>query len=136
MSTETEVPAQLTAFGHPSQPAQAVILEQAPGQRFARTLAGLGMFWGLALASVFIPVAHFVLVPTFVVAGIVLAIKRAREDRRLLLVRGACPRCGAVQELRPGGRFVDGRSFDCPKCHGNLTLATASAAPVPAQSPR
>jgi hypothetical protein len=136
MSTETEVPAQLTAFGHPSQPAQAVILEQAPGQRFARTLAGLGMFWGLALASVFIPVAHFVLVPTFVVAGIVLAVKRAREDRRLLLVRGACPRCGAVQELRPGGRFVDGRSFDCPKCHGNLTLATASAAPVPAQSPR
>ena len=136
MSTETEVPAQLTAFGHPSQPAQAVILEQAPGQRFARTLAGLGMFWGLALASVFIPVAHFVLVPTFVVAGIVLAVKRAREDRRLLLVRGACPRCGAVQELRPGGRCVDGRSFDCPKCHGNLTLATASAAPVPAQSPR
>ena len=136
MSTETEVPAQLTAFGHPSQPAQAVILEQAPGQRFARTLAGLGMFWGLALASVFIPVAHFVLVPTFVVAGIVMALKRAREDRRLLLVRGACPRCGAVQELRPGGRFVDGRSFDCPKCHVNLTLATASAEPVPAQSPR
>jgi hypothetical protein len=136
MSTETEVPAQLTAFGHPPQPAQAVILEQAPGQRFARTLAGLGMFWGLGLASVFIPVAHFVLVPTFVVAGIVMAVKRAREDRRLLLVRGACPRCGAVQELRPGGRFVDGRSFDCPKCHGNLTLATTSAEPVPAQSSR
>jgi len=136
MPTETEVPAQLTAFRHPSQPAQAVILEQAPGQRFARTLTGLGMFWGLGLASVFIPVAHFVLVPTFVAAGIVMAVKRAREDRRLLLVRGACPRCGAVQELRPGGRFVDGRSFDCPKCHGNLTLATTSAEPAPAHSPR
>ena len=136
MSTETEVPAQLTAFGHPPQPARAVILEQAPGQRFARTLAGLGMFWGLGLASVFIPVAHFVLVPTFAVAGVVMAVKRAREDRRLLLVRGACPRCGTMQELRPGGRFVDGRSFDCPSCHGNLTLAPASAAPVPAPSPR
>jgi len=134
MSTETEVPALLTAFGHPPQPVQAVIIEQAPGQRFARTLAGLGMFWGLGLASVFIPVAHFVLVPTFVVAGIVMAVKRAREDRRLLLVRGACPRCGAVQELRPGGRFVDGRSFDCPKCHGNLTLATVAEEPVPARS--
>ena len=136
MSTETEVPALLTAFGHPPQPVQAVIIEQAPGQRFARTLTGLGMFWGLGLASVFIPVAHFVLVPTFVVAGIVMAVKRAREDRRLVLVRGACPRCGAVQELRPGGRFLDGRSFDCPNCHGNLTLATTSAAPAPAQSPR
>lgn len=134
MSTETEVPARLTAFGHSPQPVQAVIVEQAPGQRFARTLSGLGMFWGLALASVFIPVAHFVLVPTFVVAGIVMAVKRAREDRRLLLVRGACPRCGAVQEIRPGGRFVDGRSFDCPKCHGNLTLATTAAEPAPARS--
>lgn len=134
MSTETEVPASLTAFGHPSRPALAVIVEQAPGQRVARTLAGLGMFWALALGSVFIPVAHFVLVPTFVVAGIVMAVRRAREDRRLLRVRGACPRCGAVQELRPGGRFVDGRSFDCPKCHGNLTLATRPPERDPAPS--
>jgi ribosomal protein S27AE len=134
MTTETEVPASLTAFGHPPRPARAVIVEQAPGQRVARTLAGLGMFWGLAVAAVFIPVAHFVLVPTFVVGGIVMAVKRAREDRRLLRVRGACPRCGAVREVRPGGRFVDGRSFDCPKCHGNLTLATHSGERDPAAS--
>src|SRR5258707_9076430 len=82
MSTETEVPALLTAFGHPPQPVQAVIVEQAPGQRFARTLTGLGMFWGLGLASVFIPVAHFILVPTFVVAGLVMAVQRARGNRR------------------------------------------------------
>jgi len=134
MSTETEVPASLTAFGHPPRPALAVIVEQAPGQRLARTLAGLGMFWGLAHASLFIPIAHFVLVPTFLVGGIVMAVKRAREDRRLLRVRGACPRCGAVQDLQPGGRFVDGRSFDCPKCHGNVTLATRPAERDPAPS--
>lgn len=118
----TELPAQITAFGYPSCPATAVVIEQPPGRRFGRVLAGLGMFWGLGLVSVFIPVAHFVLVPTFVVAGIVMAIKRAREDRRLILLRGACPRCGAAQEFRPGGRFAEGRSFDCPKCHGNLAL--------------
>ena len=134
MPTETEVPASLTAFGHPPRPALAVIVEQAPGQRFARTLAGLGMFWGLALASGCIPVAHFVLVPPVGVGGSVMAVKRAREDRRLLRVRGACPRCGAVQDLQPGGRFVDGRSFDCPKCHGNVTLATRPAERDPAPS--
>ena len=127
MSTEIEVPAYLAAFGHEPSPSRALIVEQAPGQRFARTLGGLGMFWGLALVSVFIPVAHFVLVPTFVVAGIVMAIKRAREDRRLLWVRGACPRCGVQQDLKPGGRFSDGRTFDCPSCHGNITLATTVA---------
>ncbi len=129
--TETELPASLTAFGYPSQRATAVLIEQSPGQRFTRALAGLGLFWGLALGGLFIPVAHFVLVPTFVTAGIVMAAKRAREDRRLVLVRGSCPRCGVAQEFRPGGRFTSGRSIGCPQCHGNLTLVT-----VPAADPR
>ena len=101
----------------------AVVVVQPPGTRFARVLGGLGMFWGLGLVSVFIPIAHFVLVPTFVLGGIAMALVRAREDRRLILLQGACPRCGAAQEFRPAGRFADGRSFDCPKCHGTLTLA-------------
>jgi hypothetical protein len=123
---ETERAASLTAFGFPSQDAAAVIVEQTPAQRAMRVLMGLGFFWGLALCGLFIPVAHFILVPTFVVAGIVVALRRAREDRRLILVRGACPRCGAQHEFRPGGRFESGRSIPCPHCHGNLTLVAAS----------
>ena len=125
---ETETQASLTAFGHPPCWVTAVVIEQTRSQRFGRGLAGLGMCWALALGGLFIP-AHFILVPTFVVAGIVVAIKRAREDRRLLLLRGACPRCGAAQELKPGGRFATGRSIDCPKCHGTLTLVTGESAP-------
>jgi hypothetical protein len=127
---ETERSASLTAFGYPARSASALVVEQSPGQRFARALAGLAVFWGCALVGLFIPVAHFVLVPTFAVAGIIVGVKRAREDRRLVLVRAACPRCGAEQEFRPGGRFVNGRSFACPRCHGNLTLAV-DAAPAP-----
>jgi hypothetical protein len=129
--TETELPASLTAFGYPAQPVTAVVTEQSPGQRFARALAGLGLFWALALGGLFIPVAHFVLVPTFVTAGIIVAAKRAREDRRLLLVRGTCPRCGVTHEFRPGGRFASGRSFGCPECHGNVTLEAESASNPP-----
>jgi hypothetical protein len=123
MAHEAHVEARLTAFGYEPSPVTAGVVVQPPGTRFGRILGGLGMFWGLGLASVFIPVAHFVLVPTFVVGGIVMAFVRAREDRRLILLQGACPRCGAAQEFRPGGRFADGRSFDCPKCHGTVTLA-------------
>ena len=125
--TETEVQASLTAFGYPPRPAIALVIEQSAPERLVRTVAGLGMFWGLALGGLFIPVAHLVLVPAFLVAGIVTAAKRAREDRRLVQVRGTCPRCGAAQELRPGGRFASGRSLDCPRCHGNLTLETGPA---------
>ncbi len=127
--TETEVPASLTAFGYRPRPATAVIVEQAPAQRLGRIVAALGIFWGLALGGLFIPVAHFVLVPTFLVAGLVAAVKRAREDRRLLSLRGACPRCGGEQALRPGGRFVNGRGIVCPTCHGHMTVETDSAPP-------
>jgi hypothetical protein len=122
---EAEVPASLTAFGYAPRPASAVVVEQTPGQRFGRTAAGLATWWGLALGGLFIPVAHFVLVPTFLVGGVIVAIRRSREDRRLLRIRGTCPRCGTPEELTPGGRFVSGRSLDCPACHGNLTLVAA-----------
>jgi hypothetical protein len=125
--TDTELPASLTAFGYPSRPARAVVIEQSSGQRVARALVGLGMCWGGALVGLFIPVAHFILVPTFVTAGVILAVKRGREDRRLIAVRGACPRCGNEQEFKPGGRFVAGRKFDCPRCHGNLGLDPATS---------
>jgi hypothetical protein len=125
--TESELPASLAAFGYPTQRAAAVIGEQSPGQRFTRALGGLALFWGLALGGLFIPVAHFVLVPTFLTVGVIVAVKRAREDRRLLLVRGPCPRCGVEQAFKPGGRFVSGRSLGCPRCHGNLTLVADPA---------
>jgi len=124
---ETELPASLTAFGYPSQRAMAVIVEQSAGQRLSRALAGLALFWALALGGLFIPVAHFVLVPSFVTAGIIMAARRAREHRRLLLVRGTCPRCGVEQEFKPGGRFASGRSLGCPRCHGNLTFVAGPA---------
>ena len=125
---ETETQASLTAFGYPPCWVTGVIIEQTPPQRLGRALAGLGMCWALALGGLFIPLAHFFLVSTFVAAGIVVAVKRAREDRRLVLIRGACPRCGAAQEFRPGGRFATGRSVDCPKCHGTLTLVAGETA--------
>jgi hypothetical protein len=128
MTAETDIAASLTAFGFSPQPATAVVIEQTSAQRTARALAGLGACWGIALGGLFIPVAHLVLVPVFVTAGIVVAVRRAREDRRLLLVRGTCPRCGEAREFRPGGRFVNGRSFSCPACHGYVALATDSVA--------
>jgi len=119
--TEAEdVPATLTAFGAAPTDAVATIVIQAPGRRFARALAALGTCWGLALGGLFIPVAHFILVPTFVTAGIVIAVMRGREDRRLLRARGRCPRCGIEQEFAAGGRMTREVRLDCPHCHNSL----------------
>jgi hypothetical protein len=121
--TQIQVAISLTAFGFEPRPATAVVIEQSTGERVARAFVGLGMFWALALGGLFIPVAHFILVPTFLTAGIIMAVMRSREERRLAEVRGPCPRCGAQQVFKGGGRFADGRSLDCPACHGTFALA-------------
>src|SRR5262245_66645278 len=128
-----DIPATLAAFGSPPSPAMATVMIQSPGKRLARTAAGLGFCWALALGGLFIPVAHFVLVPAFVLAGIGVAVSRAREDKRLLKVAGVCPRCGVQQEFAAGGRFDSQKSLDCPRCHNTLTLSadTPSAAERP-----
>ena len=127
--TQVQVAVSLTAFGFAPRPATALVIEQSTGERVGRVFAGLGMFWALALGGLFIPVAHFILVPVFLTAGIVMAVKRSREDRRLAEVRGPCPRCGAEQIFKAGGRFAPGRSLDCSACHGTVALAVPGSTP-------
>ena len=126
--THVEAPISLSAFGFGARPATAVVIEQTAAERVGRAFAGLGMFWALALGGLFIPVAHFILVPVFLTAGIIMAVKRSNEEKRLEVVRGPCPRCGAQQDFKVGGRFVSGRSLDCPACHGMLTVVAPERA--------
>jgi hypothetical protein len=104
----------------------ATVLQQSAQRRATRALVALGAFWGLAALAVFLPVAHFVLVPSFLAAGAITAGLRLREDRRLLSVRGGCPRCDVDQEFPAGQRFRREQTLDCPRCHTHLTL-TADA---------
>ena len=125
-----DIPATLSAFGAPPVHATATVQNQSPAERLRRTAAGIGLCAGLALVSLFIPVAHVILVPTFVGAGIAVAVVRAREDTRLLRVHGVCPRCATTQEFECGGRFTSTRSLDCPACHTNLTLTASLEQPA------
>jgi hypothetical protein len=124
-----EIPATLSAFGAPPAPATATVQNQSPADRLRRTAAGFGLCAGLAAVSLFIPVAHFILVPTFVGAGIAIAVARARENTRLLRVRGVCPRCSTAQDFGGGGRFTPTRSLDCPICHTTLVLTSGPESP-------
>ncbi len=123
-----EVPVSLVVFGAPPRRATAVVIPRSPAGRIARALAGLGACWGLAVAAAFVPVAHFVLVPTLLVAGPVVAVIRLREERTLVSVRGACSRCGLEQEFRAGGRFRPGRTLDCAGCRHQLVLSSGPPA--------
>lgn len=62
--------------------------------RVLRAAVGLVLMWVLALASVPILVAHFVLVPGFLIGGLVVAYLRYRTTEVNESVTGTCPTCG------------------------------------------
>ncbi len=62
-------------------------------ERVARALKTLGIFWALALVTLFIPLAHFVLVPGFFIAGPTVASLPYRAPEPPAKARGECPTC-------------------------------------------
>jgi hypothetical protein len=64
-------------------------------QRLFRAAKSWGAFWGLALASILVPVAHFILVPGFLIAGPIAGVSRYRQKSGVLGGEAICPSCGA-----------------------------------------
>lgn len=116
---ETLTQAYLTVFGAPPSPVTMRVVELGLVRRVGRALVALLVCWVLALVSVFIILAHFILVPGFLVAGPVLAYLRFRPVRAITSIRGKCPRCGIEQEFDPPSW---GRTIVCPRCKNQLTL--------------
>ncbi len=112
-----EVPAaRLTYSGRPDQPAVLEVQVRDAGQRARRALLTLLAGWGLAIAAVFLPVLHFVLVPALLLGSPLLAFHRLRERVTLAWVSGVCPGCGAAQRQRLGVRAATGLEFRCDHC--------------------
>ncbi len=69
-------------------------------QRAARAFKSLGIFWGLAVVTLFIPIAHFVLVPGFFIAGPIVAYRRYGVTETVDKVEGECPTCHEEVDIR------------------------------------
>ncbi|PYO69164.1 MAG: hypothetical protein DMD69_03815 [Gemmatimonadetes bacterium] len=91
-------------------------------QRWRRALAGLDKWWGIALLSVFIPVAHFLLVPSFFVYGLGQFFQRLGTAEVAAAPRGTCPDCGAEQVLELAPRWRAPQPVTCRHCGRGLRL--------------
>ena len=96
--------------------------------RLVRSLGILVACWGAAIVSIFIPVAHFFLVPGFLVLGVVLAVARGRERERILRLHGICPRCRREREFIQSGRQGGTLWVSCPGCFNRLSVTIEGSA--------
>jgi hypothetical protein len=114
----------LSLTGYHGAPTEARLLIESfdAGQRMRRAVKGLAGFWGAMVVSVFIPIAHFVLVPSLFAIGIWQFVRRLHLHQVVRGAHGACPDCGAEQdfELSAARRFPQG--VQCRACHRGLTL--------------
>ena len=113
MTADTKMTRALTRWRALSSPVSAVVstgdgktkpvevyrqVLDRPG-RVTRAIKGWAICWGLAVVSILVPVAHFVLVPAFAIAGPVVAWIRMRQESVILGAIVDCPACGEQTRL-------------------------------------
>ena len=62
-------------------------------ERMKRALRLLALCWGIGLFCVILPLVHFFLVPSFLIAGPICASIVYAKDRMILGGKGTCPHC-------------------------------------------
>jgi len=119
---EREIAGRLVYFQHPPTPALVRVRLHGPAARQRRAWQALGVCWALMIPALFIPLAHFILVPGLFLAGPILFSLRLRMPVTLLSTRGACPACGAEQTFTEHGRLLSPQPLRCASCRRQITL--------------
>jgi len=114
---------QLSGYSPSPTTATVTIRLFEKSERVRRALKGLATFWGAALGSVFIPVAHFLLVPSFALYGAYTFFERLDARQVVTTAEGTCPDCGTPQKLETGGRWQVPRTVACRHCQRALRIS-------------
>ena len=97
----------------------------AAGDRLKRALLRLLGFWLAAGLAVFIPIAHFVLVPGFLIAGPVLAYLTYQQKQARDHAEGQCPVCQAEVNIKLEAKDEIPKWSYCPACNASLEITDA-----------
>lgn len=93
----------------------------SPQERKRNAMRMLGICWAISLCSAPLPPIHWVTVPGFFVAGIVMFFRKLREPEHFMPFTFPCPECGKEVAVPP--QVVQNPlAFVCPHCRYPLKL--------------
>jgi hypothetical protein len=87
-----------------------------------RAFKRLGLFWLLALASIPIIFAHWVLVPGFFIAGPIAAVMAYKVKEVQDKASGVCPECRELIDVKMEPKELLPKWTYCPKCNQSLHI--------------
>lgn len=90
--------------------------------RWLRALKVLLLFWLIAGITVFVPIAHFILVPSFFLAGPIMAFFTYRLDMAAKNAQVECPKCLQRVTITIEPKKRPPMYVYCPLCDGGLQL--------------
>ena len=106
-------------------PAEMQALAFTKQEQKSRALQTLALFWVIATVCVLIPIAHFFLVPGFLIGGAVAAKRRWDKDKEGLDARGECPACHHSIRIELDKNAELPQWHNCPECGDALELQAA-----------
>ncbi|MCB0363066.1 MAG: hypothetical protein KDD35_10105 [Bdellovibrionales bacterium] len=90
-------------------------------ERIWRALKVLAIGWGIGLFAVIIPMLHFILVPLFVLGGLILSVVTWFERGQVVKGEVSCPNCGSNVYLSLSSERWP-RTYRCPSCYMSLSV--------------
>ena len=87
-----------------------------------RALMKLGLFWLLAIGSIPIIFAHWVLVPGFFIAGPVMAYRAYKVKSLPNNIQGECPVCEKEMDIKLEAKDELPKWTYCPHCNAPLHI--------------
>ena len=90
--------------------------------RLKRSLMRLGLFWLLAVGSIPIIFAHWVLVPGFFIAGPIAAMMVYRVDQAFDNASGLCPNCNEQITIKLEAKDTLPKWTYCPSCNNSIQI--------------
>jgi hypothetical protein len=90
-------------------------------ERSKRALKILGLLWGIALFCIIIPLAHFILVPGFFLAGPIVAFLFYNQNDIILGGSGNCPACGKPFKVARASIHWPMNDV-CSDCHNSVKI--------------
>ncbi|MDH5544273.1 MAG: hypothetical protein OEZ43_01705 [Gammaproteobacteria bacterium] len=93
--------------------------------RTKRAVLSLLACWLIAGVTLFIPIAHFFLVPAFLIAGPVLFFLRIKQDDAKEKAEGTCPNCDqAITVALENTDKLPKRTY-CPSCDKAIEIVAS-----------
>lgn len=106
--------------------AEASVVDSTVAERIKQAGRWLAMMWLAAVVSIAVPILHFILVPGFLILGIVVFANVYAQSKTIASLKLTCPACTQLFEFK-NVRFKSAarelRKDLCPHCRAQIRVS-------------